>query len=143
VVEAVNTRSGNIVIRNLAIRCSFRGRLRGFMFSRRPGNGSAILLLHTGRVHTAWMRFYLDLYFFDASWGLLGSTRAVGPFRLPSSPGGCRHILEVPHTPGSPPLKMALGDRLSIVIRAHLECGNTIPVSASPEKLRAEGEDRP
>lgn len=117
-VEAIDTRSGAVIIRDLDIRCGFRGRLKGFMFSRRPEDGTAILLLHTGRVHTVWMRFSLDLYFFDASMRFLGSTRAVEPFRLPSSPRGCRHILEVPHMPDHPPLKLALGDRLSIVIRS-------------------------
>ncbi len=116
-VRLVNLRDGSMVVEELDIRSSFIGRLLGFMGRRRPSPGQGILLMGVRRVHTAFLRFPLDLLFLDGSLRVLGVLRGVPPFRFPSSPAGCRHILEIPSGEGTRVGDPQPADRLILSVR--------------------------
>ncbi len=113
----VKTETGDILIENLLVRATYWGRLRGLLFQREPENGSAMLLVATKRVHTHGMLFPLDLYFFNGSMRLIDSQRRVMPWRLPESPEGTQHILEIHHKAAAKPLRLNLGEQVSILWR--------------------------
>lgn len=113
----VNLTTGQVIVDGLHVQSTFVGRLRGLLFQKDAGPGRAMLLLHTGRVHTAGMNFALDLYFFDGDLNLLGRISGVRPWRLPRSPLGTRHILEVSHRSPKKILPIAVGDRVSLRFR--------------------------
>jgi uncharacterized membrane protein (UPF0127 family) len=116
-VRLVNLRDGSILVEELDIRSSFTGRLLGFMGRPRPSDGQGILLMGVRRVHTAFLRFPLDLLFLDGSLRVVGILHGVPPFRFPSSPPGCRHILEIPSGDGRRGGDPLPGDRLILSVR--------------------------
>ena len=111
----VNALTGDILVKRLLVRGTFWGRLRGLLFYRELEAGSAMLLVATNRVHTYGMLFPLDLYFLNSSMGLIEFQDRVLPWRLPRSPEGTRHILEIQHRTGTGPLKLDIGERVSIL----------------------------
>ena len=113
----INTVTGDILIERLLVRATFLGRFRGLLFHRKLGTGAAMLLVATKRVHTHGMLFPLDLYFFNGSMRLIGSLHCVMPWKLPESPEGTQHILEVPHSTSTEPLRLDIGDQVSILWR--------------------------
>ena len=110
----VNRNTGQVIVEKLDVRSTFFGRLKGYALRADIGP-PGMLFLDTPKVHTLGMLFPLDLYFFDASLHLLGSTQAVGPMRFPRSPRGTCHILEVPHHTHNLSLELAAGERVSIL----------------------------
>jgi uncharacterized membrane protein (UPF0127 family) len=117
-VSLVNERTGTVCLPCLRIRSDFFGRFAGYLAIRRPPLSlEGMLLIGTARVHTLFMGFPLDLFFLDASLRVLGVEPFVPPFRFPSSPPGCRHVLEVPHREGTSRLDLLPGDRLVLSLR--------------------------
>jgi uncharacterized membrane protein (UPF0127 family) len=114
-----NVRTGKTVIKNLSVRTTFPEKLTGYMMQSRPGLNTGILMLNTSRVHTAFMKFPLDLFYLDRSWKIAGITQNIPPFKFPPSFSGCRHIIEVPHGGIDPWPDIQVGDRLSIVLKIH------------------------
>jgi len=114
-----NVRTGKTVIKKLAVRTTFLEKLTGYMMQSRPEMNTGILLLNTSRVHTAFMKFPLDLFYLDRSWKIAGTIQNVSPFKFPSSFSGCRHVIEVPHGGIDPWPDIKVGDRLSIVLKVH------------------------
>jgi uncharacterized membrane protein (UPF0127 family) len=113
----VHTETGDILVERLLVRATYWGRLRGLLFHREPETGSAMLLVTTKKVHTHGMLFPLDLYFFDASMRLIDSQHRVMPWRLPESPEGTQHILEIHHSVAAEPLRLDIGEQVSILWR--------------------------
>ena len=71
---------------------TFRRRLRGLML-RRPG--APLLLTRTSSVHTAFVRFPLEVTFLDARGRVLREVR-LRPWRVAWC-RGARYVLEVPY----------------------------------------------
>ena len=111
----VNAMSGDFLIENLIVRATFWGRFRGLIFHRKLETVSAMLLVATKRVHTYGMLFPLDLYFFNGSMCLIDSRHRVMPWKLPESPVGTQHILEIPHGTSTEPLRLDIGEQVSIL----------------------------
>ncbi len=113
-VTLVNLTTACRVFRGLDVRSSFAGRLAGYL-ARGPSCAPvAVLLWNTARVHTLFMSFNLDLYFLNGDLLVLERSLRVRPFRFPLSPGGCRHVLEVPSF-SQPYPSILPGDRLGLV----------------------------
>ena len=113
----VNTVTGDILIEKLLVRATFLGRFRGLLFHRKLEAGAAMLLVATKRVHTHGMLFPLDLYFFSGSMRLIDSRHRVMPRKLPKSPQGTQHILEIPYDTTTEPLRLNIGEQVSILWR--------------------------
>jgi len=111
----VNTLTGDILVKKLLVRGTFGGRLRGLLFHRELDAGSAMLLVAVKRVHTYGMFFPLDLYFFNSSMCLIGFQHRVMPWMLPKSPEGTQHILEIHHRIVTEPLRLDIGEQVSIL----------------------------
>ena len=111
----VHTVTGNILVERLLVIATFWGRLRGLLFHRGLETGSAMLLVATRRVHTHGMLFPLDLYFLNGSMRLIESQHRVVPWRLPDSPEGTQHILEIHHRAAAEPLRLDIGEQVSIL----------------------------
>ena len=113
----VNTVTGDILIEKLLVRATIWGRFRGLMFHRKLETGAAMLLVATRRVHTHGMLFPLDLYYFNGSMRLIDSRHRIMPWKLPESPEGTQHILEIPHSCAANPLQLNIGEQVSILWR--------------------------
>jgi uncharacterized membrane protein (UPF0127 family) len=113
----LNTVTGSVLIEKLLVRATFWGRLRGLLFHRGLETGAAMLLVATKRVHTHGMLFPLDLYFFNSSMCLIDSRNRVMPWKLPESPQGTQHILEIPYRAAAEPLRLDIGEQVSILWR--------------------------
>lgn len=113
----VRTTTGDILIEKLLVRATFRGRLRGLLFHRELETGSAMLIVDTKRVHTLGMLFPLDLYFFNSSMRLIDFKHLVTPWRWPESPKGTHHVLEIQHRVDIGPLRLDIGEQVSILWR--------------------------
>jgi len=111
----VHTATGDILVENLLIRATFCGRLGGLLLRKEMNVGSGMLLVAARRVHTFGMLFPLDLYFFNASMRLIGSLYCVMPWRMPGSPKGTQHILEIHHKTTNEPLRLDFGEQASIL----------------------------
>jgi len=110
-------RTGEVFLASVEVRSGFWGRLRGYLLRARPGAGEGILLVGAARVHTWWVAFPLDLYFLDGSLRLIAARPGTPPFRVPPSPAGCRHVLEVPSAGDGPSPGVRPGDRLVLCLR--------------------------
>ena len=111
----VHTVTGNILVERLLVKATFWGCLRGLLFHRELETGSAMLLVATRRVHTYGMLFPLDLYFLNGSMRLIESQHRVMPWRLPNSPEGTQYILEIHHRAATEPLRLDIGEQVSIL----------------------------
>ena len=111
----VKTETKATLVKNLMVRTTFWGRLKGLLFFRKLDPGSAMLLISTKRVHTFGMAFPLDIYFFNESMRLIAAQSCVLPWRMPKSPKGTQHILEVHHLPDAQPLKLVIGEQISVL----------------------------
>jgi uncharacterized protein len=72
-----------------------RARLLGLALLDAADAGSGLLIPRCRAVHTAWMRFPLDLHFLDARGLPVVVRRAVGPWRFAFEPRA-RSVLELP-----------------------------------------------
>ena len=115
-MNIINTRTGERIVSNLSIRSNHVERFIGFMGRRKPADGCGMLFLGTGRVHTCFMRFALDLYYLSSSLVVVGWHFGVPPFRFPDPPEHSRNILELPSAESSARPDVLLNDQLAIVL---------------------------
>lgn len=71
-------------------------RLLGLMFRASLAPDHALLLSPCASVHTAFMRFAIDLVYLDAQGRVLATRTSVRPWRMSWGPRGTRHTLELP-----------------------------------------------
>jgi len=109
------TETKEILVENLLVKKTLWGRIKGLLLFRKLDPGSAMLLISTKGVHTFGMVFPLDIYFLNASMRLIAIQSCVLPWRLPKSPEGTEHILEVHHFPDIAPLKLDIGEQVSVL----------------------------
>lgn len=95
---------------------SFSTRLLGLMFRRGLPPGEALLLTQCAGVHTAFMRFVIDVVYLDRHGCAVKLVPALRPWRASWGGPQARHTLE-----------LASGD----IARLGLRCGDTLiqPVS--------------
>jgi uncharacterized protein len=84
------------VVPRLEVADRFWGRLRGWQFRACPPRGSGLLLVPCSSVHTAWMRFAIDVVALGPRGEVLDVRRGVRPWRLVLPMAHARAILELP-----------------------------------------------
>lgn len=72
----------------------WRDRLRGLLFSPPPAPGQALLITPCAAVHTAFMRYPIDVVFLDRRGSVRKVARALPPWRIAICVGA-RHTLEL------------------------------------------------
>lgn len=70
-------------------------RLRGLLGRSELPRGEGLLLRPAGSVHTAFMRFAIDIVFLDDDLGVIGVEPRVPPWRVKGR-RGARSVLELP-----------------------------------------------
>jgi uncharacterized protein len=85
---------GNVVCRRLAVADSARARMRGLLGRHSMAGDECLLLQPAGSVHTAFMRFPIDVVFLDRSMRVLRVEAGVRPWRM-TAQRGARAILEM------------------------------------------------
>jgi uncharacterized membrane protein (UPF0127 family) len=74
----------------------FWQRFLGLMFRRPPKEqGRALLLPRCRSIHTAFMRYALDIAWLDNDGRIVGCTWALKPWRFAFAPRGAKHTLEL------------------------------------------------
>ncbi len=71
-----------------------------------------MLLTRCASIHTAFMRFALDIVWLDRDGYVIGTRSNLKPWRLASGPRGSAHTLELPAGRLSS-LRLQAGDRLA------------------------------
>ena len=95
-IKLIDHITGATIINHLKIQSKYFDKLRGYALRKTVEYDTAMFFLNTRRVHTFGMFFPLNLYYFDDSLRLLECKQNVQPNRIPVSPKGTRHIMEVP-----------------------------------------------
>jgi uncharacterized membrane protein (UPF0127 family) len=88
--------------------------MRGLLGRDSLSNGEAMLLSPCNSVHTWFMRFQIDVIFFDAGWTVLHVCRNVRPFRMAVGGLRARHTVEV-QSGWLPPDAVVPGMRMEVV----------------------------
>ena len=83
----LNVSKGTVVAEDVAVARSFWGRFRGLMLRREMASGEALLIEPSGSIHTAFMRFPIDVVFLDREKQVLKVAENVRPFRAALSRG--------------------------------------------------------
>ena len=86
---------GRMVCESCEVASSPAARLLGLMGRRSLARGRGLLLPRTGAVHTAFVRFPLDLVFLDREQRVVRVSPSVNPFRV-AFKLGARQVLELP-----------------------------------------------
>lgn len=84
-------------------------RLRGLLGRTGLSPGTGLLITPCSAVHTAFMRFPIDVVFLDRMQRVVGLREALPPWRI----AGCRHAAKVLELPAGEArrLRLGLGDR--------------------------------
>lgn len=85
--------------RRVPVAVGFRARLLGLAGLRREQADTGLLIPRCSSVHTAGMRFALDLFFLDRDGRVLAVRRGVPPWRLAWHRGAAA-VLEIPSRQG-------------------------------------------
>jgi uncharacterized membrane protein (UPF0127 family) len=72
------------------------GRIMGLMFRPALSRGEALLLEPCSSIHTAFMRFPIDVVYLDNNERVVKARPAIKPFRVSAAFGGARSVLELP-----------------------------------------------
>ena len=84
-----------VVCQSCEVAGSARERLAGLIGRRSLARGRGMLLPRTGAVHTAFVRFPLDVVFLDREQHVIRVAAWVDPFRV-AFQRGARQVLELP-----------------------------------------------
>jgi len=111
--ELVLCRGDEVLVAHVEAANGFWGRALGWMGRRESGPGRAIHLAPCGAVHTAFMRFELDLVFLDRAGMVVRVVRNVRPWRICLGGCGAHSVLESPASAGLGG-KVRAGERLRV-----------------------------
>ena len=95
-VHVVHRDSGVRIGAKVAVADTWWRRLVGLLGRSRLEREEGMLLLRCGAVHTAWMRFAIDVAFLDAEGTVVHSISALPPWRVGHGGRGAVHALELP-----------------------------------------------
>jgi uncharacterized protein len=93
-VSSLLDENGNVVCPRLAVADTSRARIKGLLGRSSMGADEGLLLSPAGSVHTAFMRFAIDVVFLDRSMRVLRVEPRVRPWRV-TGQRGARAILEM------------------------------------------------
>jgi hypothetical protein len=94
-VRSLLGEDGRVVCRRCAVADGFASRLLGLQGRRELPRDEGLLLSPSSSVHTAFMRFEIDIVFLDQALRIVGISPRVRPWRL-AGRRGARHALELP-----------------------------------------------
>jgi uncharacterized membrane protein (UPF0127 family) len=109
--RVLNATRGTVVASDVAIARSFWSRFRGLMLRSGMAEDEALLIEPSGSVHTAFMRFPIDVVFLDREKTVVKVAENVRPFRAALSRG--HSALEMA-AGGARRANIEAGDRLVI-----------------------------
>ncbi len=110
--SVLNVSKGTVVADDVAVARTFWGRFRGLMLRREMASGEALLIERSASVHTAFMRFPIDVVFLDRENQVVKVAENVRPFRAALSRG--KSALEL-NAGCAGKANVTKGDRLIIV----------------------------
>jgi uncharacterized protein len=93
-MSALVDEQGRVVCRRLAVASSARTRMKGLLGRRSMDPDEGLLLRPAGSVHTAFMRFPIDVVFLDRSLRVLRIAPHLRPWRM-SGQRGARIVVEL------------------------------------------------
>jgi uncharacterized membrane protein (UPF0127 family) len=106
----INSRTNAVIARDIEIADTRETRNRGLLGRDRMDSGSALLISPCLAVHTAFMRFAIDVVFVDRNGRVVKTVRDLGPWRMAAA-WRARRVIEMPagdlHA-----LDVRVGDRL-------------------------------
>ena len=91
---ALLTADGRMVCPECTIADSMFTRMKGLLGRSELGSGEGLLLRPANSVHTAFMRFPIDILFLDRELQVLDVRESVPPWRMVAR-GGARAVLEL------------------------------------------------
>jgi len=94
-VQSLLGEDGRVVCERCAVADGFASRLLGLQGRRELPRGEGLFLSPSASVHTAFMRFAIDVVFLDRALRVVGISPRVRPWRL-AGRRGARHVLELP-----------------------------------------------
>lgn len=106
--QLLDATTGQVLIEHLEIADSMWTRFRGWMFKSNAQPSSAILIRPCSSIHTMWMRMTIDAAFLSKENIVLGSRKALRPWRIAIAPKGTTGVLETPAGQNDFPIGAAL-----------------------------------
>ena len=131
----LNVTKGTVVAEDVAVARSFWGRFRGLMLRREMASGEALLIEPSASIHTAFMRFPIDVVFLDREKQVVKVAENVRPFWAALSRG--HSALEL-NAGSAGKADVVGGDRLVIVDQP----GTDHAQDQSPASVREKRETR-
>ena len=90
---------GRVLADPVRVADSYWKRLIGLAFRRGMAEGEALWLKDCGSIHTAWMRFAIDVFFLDESLRVVDARFNVPPWRIVRTRSTtARHVVEIQTT---------------------------------------------
>ena len=86
---------GDVVVENCLLAETALSRCRGLLGRSGLSSGEGMLLRPASSVHTAFMRFAIDVVFLSRQMRVLGLASAVAPWRVLRAPRGTGRVLEL------------------------------------------------
>ena len=93
--QSVVSADGRVVCERCTVADGFVSRLLGLLGRRELARGEGLLLSPSSSVHSAFMRFTVDVVFLDRGLRIVRVRPHLRPWRLAAS-RGARHVLELP-----------------------------------------------
>ena len=75
---------------------SFWSRLVGLLGKASLADGEALVITPCSSVHTAFMRFPIDVIYVDGRWRVVKTVPRLRPFRVSAALRGAQSVLELP-----------------------------------------------
>lgn len=109
-LKLINERTSRVVAHTVAIASTRRARRRGLLGRDRMDTGSALMLTPCAAIHTAFMRFPIDVVFLDRHGCAVRVVRRLRPWRIAVA-GRARAAIEL-EAGGLGDDAVVVGDRL-------------------------------
>ncbi len=107
----ITTQEGTLILANVKLAVSFWDRLIGLMFKKKMKGYEGLIIENCNSVHTSFMAFDLDVFFFDKDWTLLRSIEGLKPWRITPFVFGAKRCLEVE---SGKQLKFKMGEKVEL-----------------------------
>ncbi len=100
--RVLNETKGTVVAEQARVADGFWSRFLGLMGRASLPEGQGLLLKPSNSIHTAFMRFAIDVVFVDRQMKVVKVVPGMRPFRLALAFGGAHSVLELPAGAASP-----------------------------------------
>jgi len=111
--QIINARTQDVVVAAVEMADTRKTRRRGLLGRDRLDAGSALVISPCFSIHTAFMRFSIDVVFLDKNGVVLRVVHRLGPWRVAIAPGA-RLVVELP-AGALEAHPVALGDKLCLM----------------------------